>query len=199
MKRSAGFTLLELLFCMAVIFILAALLFSATSMVRERMNSAKCTSNLRALSAAAISYANEHDGYLWSWKEIGNSKFRMAEDPLSPTQLLKPYTAPSNWICPSSSKSLQKFKNTYTWTIASQYNTKPISSTTSLSSTLMFWDVYQFTLPTMKGATEPLDADGNGAGPSNIAKKYWTPCHDKNTKVMRGYLDGHVEAYVVPK
>lgn len=57
-----GFTLVELLVVMAVVAILAGLLFAALGGVRERGQSAQCLSNLRQLAAANVAYASENGG-----------------------------------------------------------------------------------------------------------------------------------------
>ena len=59
---AGGFTLIELLSVVVVVTILLALLFGASRSVVARVNSAKCLGQLRALSAAASSYAAENNG-----------------------------------------------------------------------------------------------------------------------------------------
>ena len=59
MKR--GFTLIELLVVIAIIAILAAILFPVFAKAREKARQAKCTSNLRQIVLAALTYAQEHD------------------------------------------------------------------------------------------------------------------------------------------
>ncbi|MFA7344087.1 MAG: prepilin-type N-terminal cleavage/methylation domain-containing protein [Terrimicrobiaceae bacterium] len=62
--QSLGFTLIELLVVMAIIAILAALLFPFTSKGADAAKSAKCLGNLRQLSAASAMYSGENDGRL---------------------------------------------------------------------------------------------------------------------------------------
>lgn len=190
-RQTKAFTLIELLVCMSIILILAALLFSTMKTMRDRGNIAKCASNLRALSAAAIMYANEHDGYLWTRADLGNSMYRMADDDKSPVKILARYAPPTTWICPGAPKSMAIFKNNYTWTIAAQFDTKPVAMVGNAAATVLFWDAFAYTLPTQRNANESLDADGNGKGPSQAKLK--TMYHFSNTKTNYGYLDGHVE------
>ena len=59
-----GFTLLELLATVAIIGLLAALIFPAMGGVRDRANAAGCASNLRSIGGLMTIYAADHDGYL---------------------------------------------------------------------------------------------------------------------------------------
>ena len=54
-----GFTLIELLVVVAIIVILAGLLFPALSKVKETGRSARCASNLRQLQVATLNYATD--------------------------------------------------------------------------------------------------------------------------------------------
>jgi prepilin-type N-terminal cleavage/methylation domain-containing protein/prepilin-type processing-associated H-X9-DG protein len=62
--NSLGFTLIELLVVIAVIALLLAILIPLLSRARELGQRAVCLSNLRQLTAAWISYADDHDGKL---------------------------------------------------------------------------------------------------------------------------------------
>lgn len=62
--RRAAFTLTELLVVIAVIALLAGLLLPVLSRAREGASAVKCTSHMRQIVAAAILFANEHDGQL---------------------------------------------------------------------------------------------------------------------------------------
>ncbi len=60
----AGFTLIELLVVLAIIAILAAILFPVLARARERGHRATCVANVRQLGAAARIYADDNEGYL---------------------------------------------------------------------------------------------------------------------------------------
>lgn len=62
MKRRAAFTLVELMVVIAVIAILAAILFPVFAQAREAARSNTCASNLRQLGIALQLYGRDHDG-----------------------------------------------------------------------------------------------------------------------------------------
>jgi prepilin-type N-terminal cleavage/methylation domain-containing protein len=59
----AGFTLIELLVVVAIIAILAALLFPVFAQAREKGRQTYCLSNLRQMGTAMLLYTEDHDGY----------------------------------------------------------------------------------------------------------------------------------------
>lgn len=61
-KLRTGFTLIELLFVIAIIAILASILFPTFARARERARQANCASNLMQLGTALHSYAQDYDG-----------------------------------------------------------------------------------------------------------------------------------------
>jgi len=63
-KLARGFTLIELLVGIAIIAILAAILFPVFAGIRERAKSASCQSNLKQLSMAVLQYSQSYDGFL---------------------------------------------------------------------------------------------------------------------------------------
>jgi prepilin-type N-terminal cleavage/methylation domain-containing protein/prepilin-type processing-associated H-X9-DG protein len=74
-----GFTLVELLVVVAVIAILAAILFPAFAQARAQARKAACISNLRQLGAAFTLYADDYDELLPDYRCDPMSAARMAE------------------------------------------------------------------------------------------------------------------------
>jgi prepilin-type N-terminal cleavage/methylation domain-containing protein len=60
-RRRRGFTLIELLVMIAIIAILAAILFPVFAMAREKVRQTQCVSNLRQLGQATAMYAQNFD------------------------------------------------------------------------------------------------------------------------------------------
>jgi prepilin-type N-terminal cleavage/methylation domain-containing protein/prepilin-type processing-associated H-X9-DG protein len=71
--KKLGFTLLELLVVIAIIATLAAILFPVFVMAQRRARQTTCTSNLRQLSTAMTSYADDNNGRLPRWWFEDNS------------------------------------------------------------------------------------------------------------------------------
>lgn len=72
---SGAFTLIEILASMAIVAVLAALLFPAIGKMTQKAREAKCLSNLRQLGSAWLAYANDNGGRLASsgWKNTSTN------------------------------------------------------------------------------------------------------------------------------
>ncbi|MCM8806909.1 MAG: type II secretion system GspH family protein [Candidatus Omnitrophica bacterium] len=110
--RRKGFTLIELLVVVAVIAILAAMLFPALSIARERARQAVCMSNLKQLGLAILQYAEDYNGYLPScyyYKSGQYSVFHFKALGRIYFTGIDPYVGkkyPNDvWLCPSWRKS----------------------------------------------------------------------------------------------
>ncbi len=60
-----AFSLIELLIAMAIVSILAALLFPLVSKIGEKSREATCLSNLRTLASASLNFLQDHHGRLF--------------------------------------------------------------------------------------------------------------------------------------
>src|SRR5689334_10508239 len=115
MKRDAGFTLTELLVVIAVIAVLAAILFPVFARARSRARQTTCLSNMRQIGTAMQLYLQEYDDVLMPvWTE-GAPPFWPPTESVSSSQLvsvpwtglLQPYlTSQAVLYCPAFDEGL---------------------------------------------------------------------------------------------
>src|SRR5207253_2635548 len=101
-----GFTLIELLVVVAIIAILAGLLFPALGRAKDKGKTASCQSNLRQLGMAALMFDDENQLYPVGWP--GSMPFTGPTPPIWYRQL-QPYLGQKDtvsgkgvFVCPSS-------------------------------------------------------------------------------------------------
>ena len=138
-RRSNGFTLVELLVCIAIISILFALLLPALSRAREASRRASCTNNLRQIGIAFQLYTIEN-----------KEKYPAAQDPVS----LSPFywfwmgrgwrtkiseyipgdkDRPGVFLCPSDPRSESKYESTsYAYSMAFYHTPEQINAMTQV-------------------------------------------------------------------
>lgn len=66
-SRPGAFTLLEILVVVAIMMLLAALLFPVFAQARERARRTTCLSNLKQMGSAMLMYSQDNDGFLPAW------------------------------------------------------------------------------------------------------------------------------------
>ncbi len=74
-----AFTLMELMVCVAIIAVLAAILFPVFGAAKERAKVSVCSSNLRQLGAAIILYTQDNSGYLPPYLQMDKLLAKVAE------------------------------------------------------------------------------------------------------------------------
>lgn len=88
-----GFTLIELLVVIAIIAILAAILFPVFAKAREKARQSSCSSNLKQIGLAAMSYLQDYDECMVHYSLTGTGSW---------TNALAPYIKNTQlYICPS--------------------------------------------------------------------------------------------------
>lgn len=103
-----GFTLIELLVVVAIIAILAGILFPVFARAREQARSVACSSNLSQLAKAFLMYASDYDDKLPMEWYPGSAGYR---------QDLQPYVANYQvFICPSNRDAVTTSYGMPAWT-----------------------------------------------------------------------------------
>jgi prepilin-type N-terminal cleavage/methylation domain-containing protein/prepilin-type processing-associated H-X9-DG protein len=124
--RRQAFTLIELLVVVAIISLLAAILFPVFAHVREKARTASCANNMRQIATAFAQYASDNDGRLpQAWDSnlsiVGTSACNSPKNCLSPIPDGTPDNDPVVWpaklepylknrqvfSCPSARKQLR--------------------------------------------------------------------------------------------
>lgn len=116
MKRLRGFTLIELLIVLAIIALLAAILYPAFIRAREKARQAACQSNLKQIGLGMLQYAEDYDGrlpaaYHADFPGITNSSWRMDIDPYVKSTNI--FSCPSNPSGKVASHENRNFKRSY--------------------------------------------------------------------------------------
>jgi len=107
MKQKKQFTLIELLVVIAIIAVLATMLFPVVGNMKERALQTKCSSNLKQLGTALMTYAQDNDEqYPYageSYKAYGTPQ-NIGYN-LFPLRCSKDAQEPGIYICPSSART----------------------------------------------------------------------------------------------
>ena len=108
-RSRRAFTLIEILVVIAILGVLAAMLFPAFALVREKGRRASCVSNLKQIGAAMELYKSDYDGRfpyaVDPYDKYSNEGgFSTGFDALIPTlplvqDVLRPYSSPAVFAC----------------------------------------------------------------------------------------------------
>jgi len=95
-----AFTLIELLVVMCIILILVAITLPVINLVRSRMDSAQCLSQLRQIGTAMGAYMNDHEGYFPGPLSFEQTATYKPGQPGSLAALLESYLGTANSVAP---------------------------------------------------------------------------------------------------
>jgi len=97
--NNGKFTLIELLFVIAIISILASLLLPALNRARDKAKSIACASNLKQIGCAVLMYSNDNDARIPGWMQTSS----VNTDTYRWVSVLLPYAGNGSlWVCPGS-------------------------------------------------------------------------------------------------
>jgi prepilin-type N-terminal cleavage/methylation domain-containing protein/prepilin-type processing-associated H-X9-DG protein len=100
--RSRGFTLIELLIVIAIITLLAAILFPVFSRARENARRASCQSNLKQIGLGLIQYTQDYDETYPLTHHLGSGSAAPFTDSDAWTLRIEPYVKSRQlYLCPS--------------------------------------------------------------------------------------------------
>lgn len=190
-STAPGFTLLELLVVVAIMAVLAGLLFPLVTRAMDSSYQIKCAGNLRQMSAVYHLYAADHNNRMPSATMLGNSSYRAFGDPLGLPAYFAPYLSSNKvWMCPRGRVNLRPFQVNYAWSRAQALLAESGSTSAykSPAATTVVWDNFTYALPSVWGV-----AEGPGGGPQAVTASLRFYPHAGKSKATYLALDGHVQ------
>jgi prepilin-type N-terminal cleavage/methylation domain-containing protein/prepilin-type processing-associated H-X9-DG protein len=181
MKRPNGFTLLELLVVLALLLLLASILFPVFRSVKDRADQTKCVSHLRSIGLAMQLYAMDHDdtapigAYHTSGAVNGSWDFTWHDALSWNVRDWGPFFCPAapSGITPRWSYGANRFVSGYRW--AQKLAAIPIPAAAVFATEKAHGDFCFY-------------VDGEQGQP------HWQPLTPRHSgKVMVLFLDGHID------
>lgn len=210
MKQHNGFTLIELLAVIAVIGILAAIIFPTLTGMRSRAQVAKSTAHIKQIYAANLSYLNDHgefpSGTDWepdgtkTWHERIGSYLGMGSDVES---VLAHFRAgerpPGVFAVPGRERLLEVdggqgggFRSGYIRTGSVNLNNGEVESGGSKKNFLSYQSLSKtYFLIDAAGESAATDFNGWQINPDTVAG--WPAHGGPDGHVVVCYMDGHAE------
>ncbi len=184
-----AFTLMELCIVIAIAAILVSIGVVAYGKAVDSARRAHCVGNLRTIAAGALYFAQDREGKLWTRDEVGFSAYRGVEDSLGLPQLLKEYVPDLKvWWCRAGRSTLQEYGNAYRWSVSESISNTSIFSQGTVIKTVIIWDNYAFTRPSIKDVRD----GGTSTGPPAASARYHRMPHQGLSMCNWAFLDGHV-------
>lgn len=186
----AGFTLVELLIVMAIIAILATILFPVFASARDRARQAACSSNMKQIYLGYKMYAQDYDGKYALSAVMGGSSYRYVDDVYSLPTIMSGYIKSNDvWFCPSQKQSMKDAGMPgYWWVINDAQLKTPDTFENGTSATnILLWENYAYKLPST------LNVDGVNPTQWAAATEGRWCAHSGRTNFNTLSFDGHVK------
>lgn len=188
--------MIEILVVMSITSVLAILIFIITSSLNEKARCVVCMGKMRQIGSAIVARGMENNDVVFTRDEVGNSNYREWRDPLSLCQVLENYLSGHEvWMSPGAHKRAAAFKNSYAWTRALNLtnpdpaNRPRMDLISKPQNTLLLWNAFNYTLPSIYNVPE----GGSNGGPRAASSQYHHRPWMRNKAVNWLYLDLHVE------
>lgn len=211
--RRAAFTLIEILVVIAIISLLAAILFPVFGRARENARRSSCASNFRQIGLATVQYAQDYDETMPLFSYAGFGGYD-GLDGARWADMIYPYVKSTQvFDCPSGTKSLATDAsgqfydiNTYSYGFVTPSNAEPVgvagrklAEIEETSTTLMFVEDGRQDLganaetqgrliPSLSDTLESLGARLNGFRHTGCAETDF-----ESYAFNAAYADGHVK------
>jgi prepilin-type N-terminal cleavage/methylation domain-containing protein/prepilin-type processing-associated H-X9-DG protein len=200
--RRSAFTLIELLVAVAIIAIIAAILFPVFAQAREKARQATCVSNMKQLGQIMMMYAQDHD------ERVAPTYYPSSDQMGHWANLMIPYLGqgPQLWpggimICPSA------FYKTRSYALSQELSATPQAVVTRPAEVVLFAETcqvkeYTSTAAQLETGEECWGGEnGTGVGPTlkdddNISPPtgcYSMPRYRHSGGVNLTFVDGHVK------